>query len=602
MSHLVVESVDLEKLLFEAESLAERRNSEALPLAENAMQLALKNGTPKHVAYAKYVLAFYHCLVANDYDKAIVLCNEGLEKITEEDSSEICCKIYMTLGNAYQLKGEVFSAQESYMKGLKHLESRKNLDKRETGFLASFYYNVSLLLNTSELNISAEEYLVKAIGIYEQTDNGFRLSKSYVAYAGLFETKGEFHKAIEILFKALKIDERINDPYSLALTKANLGILHLRIKKMEEAFDYLKDALEYFDSNKMLYETARVKLDLAEGVFAVGRKNEAIRELMEAEEMFNRLENKRELSMVYQLLSNFIADIGDYKVAHEYQRKYTESLKYFFNIEKTNALTRAKKEFESEQKEKETALLKEKNEQIKLYVHKLENSNNELKQFAHVASHDLREPLRMVNSYMNLLKKSMNGAITDQQNEFIGFAIDGSKRMEQLILDLLRLAKVDANPHITPVKLQSVVEEINLNLETLVKERGARIITAGLPEIMADRTQMLQLFQNIIGNGIKYNENAAPVITVKCVRKKDELEISIADNGIGIPQHYREKVFEIFQRLHTAKQYKGSGIGLAICRKIVDSMNGRIWVEDNPTGGTVFKFTFSRVVETNSVQ
>ena len=376
----------------------------------------------------------------------------------------------------------------------------------------------------------------------------------------------------------------------------------LAARVVEEAFDYLKDALEYFDSNKMLYETARVKLDLAEGVFAVGRKNEAIRELMEAEEMFNRLENKRELSMVYQLLSNFIADIGDYKVAHEYQRKYTESLKYFFNIEKTNALTRAKKEFESEQKEKETALLKEKNEQIKLYVHKLENSNNELKQFAHVASHDLREPLRMVNSYMNLLKKSMNGAITDQQNEFIGFAIDGSKRMEQLILDLLRLAKVDANPHITPVKLQSVVEEINLNLETLVKERGARIITAGLPEIMADRTQMLQLFQNIIGNGIKYNENAAPVITVKCVRKKDELEISIADNGIGIPQHYREKVFEIFQRLHTAKQYKGSGIGLAICRKIVDSMNGRIWVEDNPTGGTVFKFTFSRVVETNSVQ
>ena len=112
-----------------------------------------------------------------------------------------------------------------------------------------------------------------------------------------------------------------------------------------------------------------------------------------------------------------------------------DSLKYFFDIEKTNALARAKKEFETEQKEKETVLLKEKNEEIKKYVHRLEISNNELKQFAHVASHDLREPLRMITSYMGLMKKSLNGNITEQQGEFIGYAIDGAKRMEQLIID-----------------------------------------------------------------------------------------------------------------------------------------------------------------------
>ncbi|MDB5284620.1 MAG: hypothetical protein JWO06_3695 [Bacteroidota bacterium] len=597
MGELLILAPDLDKMILEAESLSERRNPEGLPLAEEVMRLALQTGELKYIAAANYLLAFYYCLVANDYDKAIQLCNAGLNKLNEDEGAELCYKFYMTLGNAYQLKGEVFSAQESYMKGLKQLESRKTLDKKEIGYLASFYYNASVLLNSSELEISAEEYLIKAIKIYEEIDNSFRLSKSYVAYAGIFESKGMYVEAIEILFKALKIDQRKNDLYSMALTKANLGIQLLRIHKLEEASEYLTEALQYFSANNMQYETARVKIDLGETVFASGRKKEGIRELLDAEEMFIKLDNKRELSMVHQLLANFVAEVGDFKGALHYQRKYTESLRYFFNIEKTNALTRVKKEFETEQREKETALLKEKNEEIKLYVHKLENSNNELKQFAHVASHDLREPLRMVNSYMNLLKRSLHESITPQQNEFIGFALDGSKRMEQLIMDLLRLAKVDANPHIQPVKLQSVVDEIKLNLEALMKERGAQIITTGLPEIMADRTQMLQLFQNIIGNGIKYNENATPVIRVKCVRKKDELEISISDNGIGIPQNHREKVFEIFQRLHTAREYSGTGIGLSICRKIVDSMNGKIWVEDNPEGGTTFKFVFKQTIE-----
>lgn len=583
------DEVSIEKVIQDAEQFIERRNPEGLPLAHKAMRMAEHNGDPRALAYAKYILAFYHCLVANDYDKSIELCHEVTEKMDYEDYEEVAYKLYMTLGNAYQLKGELFSAQEAYMKGLKQLEAKPQLSGREKGFLASFYYNVSLLLGTTALFLVEEDYLQKAIAIYTEMEQWFKLSKCYVAYAGIFETKKEYSKSIELLYKALELDERTGDAYSLALTRANLGILHLRTRDFDHTFNYLNEALKYYQAHNMTYEMAMVKVNMGEAYAEIGKLQEGINDLLAAEEMFLRLDNKNELSNIYQKISPLFAKAGAYDKAYEYQTRLTESLRYFFDVEKTNALTRAKKEFETEQKEKEASLLREKNEQIRHYVLKLERSNNELKQFAQVASHDLREPLRMISAYMNLLRRSMDGDITEQQSEFIGFALDGAKRMEQLIVDLLRLAKVDANPRIEKVRLMNVVDEIRLNLDVLLNDKNAIIISSDLPDIMADRTMILQLFQNIIGNGIKYNENKRPLVKVKGCLRANEIELTFADNGIGIPEHFREKVFEIFKRLHTTQEYSGSGIGLSICRKIAESMNGRITIEDNLTGGTVFK-------------
>jgi signal transduction histidine kinase len=594
MNATLEQTGDIEQLIHEAEQLIDRRNTNALPFAERVMELAIESRNPKHLAQAKYILAFYNCLVANNYDLAIELCNEVLATADFDELGDINYKVYMTLGNSYQLKGDVFSAQESYMAGLKHLEARNGgeLDSREKGFLASFYYNVSLLLTNSELNIGVEDYLQKAIDLYTETQGYFKLSKSYVLYAGILEKRKEFDKAITLLFKALEIDKETNDEYSITLTTANLGILHLRIGKYDEALGYLLNTMQYYGSNNMLYEFGMVKTAVSETLFGLGQKDEAIKHLLEAEEVFNQLDNKGELSNVYHLLAQFKEQNNEAAEALKYQKLYTNSLKYFFDIEKTNSLTRAKKEFENEQKEKEASLLKEKNEEIQRYVHRLEISNNELKQFAHVASHDLREPLRMITSYMGLMRKSLNGQITEQQSEFIGYAIDGAKRMELLIVDLLRLAKVDANPRYERVKMQNVVEEIRLNLDVLLKEKHASILFANLPEMHADRTQMLQLFQNIIGNGIKYNESERPVVKVKCINRPTEVEFVITDNGIGIPEAYREKVFQIFQRIDTEQKYSGSGIGLTISKKIVDSMDGRIFIEGNPGGGSTFHIIF----------
>ncbi len=585
---------DFDKLVQKAEQLVDRRSPEALAVAEQIMQLALDSNDAKQMVQAKYIMAFYYCLGANDYDKSIALCREVLGSPDKEALTGTDYKLYMTLGNSYHMQGEVFSAQQAYMNGLKQLETRpeSELTEKEKGFLASFYYNVSLLLSTSELNISTEDYLQNAIRIYKEMGNNFKLSKSYVTYASVLEHKKENEKAIEMMHKALDLDKILNDPYSAALTKANLGILHLRMNETDKATGYLRDASHYYQSNQMVYESAMVKVSMSEVMFAIGKRKEAIEGLKEAEEMFASLDNKRELTNIYILISEFLEKNDNYKEALEYHKKHTILLKDVFDETKTKALARAKSEFETEQKEKEAAILRAKNEEINRYADKLQQSNNQLNQFAHVASHDLREPLRMINSYIGLLQAQLGNSLSVQQNEFMGFAIDGAKRMEQLIMDLLRLAKVDANPKIEQVNLNKVTEDIKLNLQVLINEKNAQITHSELPEVMVDKTMFSQLFQNIIGNGMKYNESAQPSIHIQHKVKNNLLELTISDNGIGIPQEHREKAFQIFKRLPTVKKYTGTGIGLAICKKIVESFNGKISIEDNPGGGSIFRMEF----------
>ncbi len=580
-------------LVSKAEQFVDRRSPDALPVAEKIMELAVQNRSAHMYALANYIFAFYHCVVLNDYDKSIELCEQALDRLQQDGEMDMAYPIYMTQGNAYQFRGEVFSAQEHYMKGLKQLETKPKLTRREKGFLASFYYNLSLVMGTSQIDIESEEYLLKAIALYEETENYFKLSKTYGAYTFILEKRQEFDKAIETTKKSLEIDLRLNDPFSIAISKSNLGILYLRTKKTGNAFSYLNDALNYFTEGNKLFYMAMVKINVGEALCAIDELESGIAELHEAEKLFTQLDNRSELTHTYKLLSTYYKKQRNFEIALDYLAKHLEGLNRFYDIEKTNALTRAKKEFETEQREKETKLLKEKNEEISLYVHKLEVSNNELKQFAHVASHDMREPIRMIYSYLGLLQKSLAGNITDQQKEFIAYAVDGSKRMDTLIQDLLHLAKVDSNPKREPIKLGMVVEELRWNLDALVKDKNAGIFATDMPTLNADRTQMLQLFQNLIANGIKYNRGEFPTIHISCVERKGEVEISIADNGPGIPANQRDKVFQIFQRLHTNRDIAGTGMGLAICRKIVESMNGKIWIEDNVKGGTVFVFTLS---------
>ncbi len=222
----------------------------------------------------------------------------------------------------------------------------------------------------------------------------------------------------------------------------------------------------------------------------------------------------------------------------------------------------------------------------------LERSNADLAQFAYVASHDLSEPLRMVSSYVQLLERRYSDQLDQDAHEFIEFAVDGVNRMQRLIEDLLAYSRVGTSEYrLERVDVGALVEDTLRGMRATVADSGAIVTHDSLPEIVGDPGQLRQLFQNLVSNGIKFVEEGPPRVHVSAERDGHEWRFAVGDNGIGIDPHHADRIFAVFKRLHGRDSYPGSGIGLSICKRIVERHNGRIWVEPNEGGGSRFCFT-----------
>lgn len=232
-------------------------------------------------------------------------------------------------------------------------------------------------------------------------------------------------------------------------------------------------------------------------------------------------------------------------------------------------------------------------EQLANKVEELARSNYDLEQFAYVVSHDLQEPLRMVASYTQLLSERYRGQMDSAADRYISYAVDGATRMQALLEDLLafsRIGRSGAAP--APTDVNSAINEVLKNLVHTLKEHSVTVTCNPLPTILAHHFQVVQLFQNLIGNAVKFRAKRNPCVTISAEQKGHEWLFSVFDNGIGIAGEHKEFIFKIFQRLHTRAEYPGNGVGLAICKRIVEHNGGRIWVDSELGQGANFRFTF----------
>ncbi len=248
----------------------------------------------------------------------------------------------------------------------------------------------------------------------------------------------------------------------------------------------------------------------------------------------------------------------------------------------------------TDRKESE-ALLLELNNRLKQRADELAASNVELERFAYIASHDMQEPLRMITSFLQLFKKKYEDQIDETAEQYIHFAVDGADRMKKLIMDLLEYSRVGSNKDdLALIETNTLLKEVTNVFYSRIEEMKANVIIEQLPDIRGNRTQLFQLFQNLIGNALKYHSGQSPEIRVSGREEGDHFVFSVKDNGIGIKPIFFEKIFVLFQRLHHKNEYSGTGIGLAICKKIVDKHGGKIWVESEPGKGSCFSFSISK--------
>jgi len=235
---------------------------------------------------------------------------------------------------------------------------------------------------------------------------------------------------------------------------------------------------------------------------------------------------------------------------------------------------------------------KQMEERLKQITDEMQCSNTELEQFAYVISHDLQEPLRMVSSYTQLLAKRYSNKLDADADEFIAYAVDGAKRMQTLLHDLLEYSRVGTRGKpFSLVNCEHIVEQAMANLKIAIEECGASVSYDVLPTIMGDEGQLVRLFQNLIGNAIKFRGEEAPQVHISAQRRNNTVTFSVKDNGIGIDRQHSQSIFEIFRRLHTKEENPGTGMGLAICKKIVERHGGHISVQSQPGQGSTFYFS-----------
>jgi PAS domain S-box-containing protein len=285
-----------------------------------------------------------------------------------------------------------------------------------------------------------------------------------------------------------------------------------------------------------------------------------------------------------------VRDITERKQAEEKIQQLNESLERKVR-ERTAQLSAS-----NTQLQKEIAERKDAERQLQELAENLKRSNQELEQFAYVASHDLQEPLRAVTSYTQLLSQRYQGNLDAKADKWVAYIVDGATRMQQLIIDLLAYSRVGTKGK--EFKLtdgKAVVRQTLANLQVAIAEKGAAVTHDPLPAIMADAGQLVQLLQNLVGNAIKFCGSDVPHVHISAVQKDADWVFAVRDNGIGISPEYAERIFLIFQRLHSRREYAGTGIGLAICKRIVERHGGRIWVESQLGEGATFYFTIPAI-------
>ncbi|MEZ4884921.1 MAG: tetratricopeptide repeat protein [Chitinophagales bacterium] len=626
--------------------LADNRLQEALESYDMAMAKAETLGLKHQMANIYSNIAdVYKTLkqpetAMNELKKALDVGETTISTIQKVEIFGKLSDLYLSMGNTDE-------AYDYQLRSLRYWEEENNKSR-----IANSYYQIASIYFAQQNFEEALVHYEKSLTIEKELKSEQQIVKSLAAIASVYGRMQQYDKSLQKNFEALKLAEEKNYVKGIAYASHNISADFLSIGKTKEARPYLYKALQLrremgdkFGENTSLQAQGYMNMLL-------GNYDEGISSLEQALAIAQEINEKPLIRDSYLMLSRVYSKAEKWEKSFEMYRTYTAYKDSMMNDATNQKMTHLQINYEIQKKEKEkeiellkkdkeiaalyrygiigclvlmlsmvtllllfvfyryknqaavNSILTDKNLKIQTQNAQLARSNRDLEQFAYIASHDLKEPLRNIGGFITLLNRKCGDYHDEEAKDYMQFITNSVDHMHHLLTDLLAYSRIGiVSREYEKIDLERVMSTVKNSFKSFIEEQNAEIVTSHLPTLYANRTQMVQLLQNLIGNALKFRKEDSPLINIDCVELPDRYVFSVQDNGIGMQQEYTEKIFVIFQRLHNRTEYEGTGIGLSICKKIVEQHHGEIWVESQSGKGSTFYFSISKNlgIETESL-
>ena len=647
---ILIEAKKARELMGTYETLAqhfyqERSYEEALPWFLKGLEVAeVLDDRPKQFFFLDYIGAIYF-YPYDDYNQSLAYLKRaeeiGGDYVSEEERARNLSRI-----------AEVYNVLGAYNAALEYQLEALSLSRvaNDTASLALGYRNMGVLYWDQKQYDLALKHFRQSLTYYEAwghslaADSIAAWRNAYNIYTGVASIGASYLElknldtALLYISRSLRLADSIDHEYGMAYSEGLMGNIYLANKDYDKALASLKRSVETFQGMGLKREWVSFSIQIAEIYTTTNRPNEALRWLEQAEAAVLGLDAPSILRDIYKAQAEAHEKRGALGDAYVSMKRYVQYKDSLMNEKKLAQMAKVEHRYEVRAKEAEIRdlqaqqvaserqfqyfvagagilvflllallawvrfrnlrrmnnVLAVKNEEIRLQNERLASSNEDLRQFAHVTSHDLREPLRSIGSFASLLKRRYYEKLDDEAREFIDFITQGVDRMNSLLSDLMAYSIVGIfdQPY-EQVAIDQVIAEIITKLNREKRTHGVKISIQNLPTITAKREQMGQLFEHLIDNAIKFRSERPPEIVIRAEKKPGLVyEFSVSDNGIGVDEAYKDKMFGLFLRLHhKSSPYQGTGIGLSICKKIVEQHKGRIWIDSQVGVGTTVFFS-----------
>ncbi len=525
--------------------------------------------------------------------------------------------------------------------------------------IANVQYDLGKVYIAQKDHLTAVNYLLKALDLFQQNADIRGRVEVLNALGNTYGSLQSHEKSLQYCSEALFLTESILDQDLVSEVHVNMGISQKNVGKVEEAEAHFRSALKIGIDDKKPRIVAHAANELGNLFMSLSRDTAIVHYYELSLEAATSINDKLLMKAAFESLYKYYDSKGDRNEAYLYLKQLSDLKEQLSSDEQAKEFILNRIKYESERKEEEnkkliakelannltiqkqrvvnyamlsillivsvlgylllrakkkiqannivleaevkrrTVELQVSNTELQTTNVRLEQSNSELERFAYIASHDLKSPLRNIISFLNLIDRKVRKLEDTDLKEYLRFATDNARQMHVLIQDVLEFSRIESDK-VTSLETVDLNESLMLvlqNLQEPMQIKGVNVQSPILPIVQTNGVHILQVFQNLIGNGIKYNESGNPTIQISFSQNSNEYQFAIHDNGIGIAPEYHDQIFEMFKRLHTRDEYKGTGIGLAICKKIVMNLGGRIWIDSQVGNGATFFFTIPRVAE-----